>query len=163
MDMKQRPFWKEKSLHEMTPAEWEALCSRCGICCLNRFRDGKTGKVFFTRIACRFLNLDRCICTVYGKPFHTMPSCGKITAGNVHKLRWLPATCGYRSVAEGRDLQWWHPLISGDPDTVHEAGVSIRNKAVSERSIALRELEAYMMKTPNTVPWSEGEEETRHV
>ncbi len=136
----------------MTRAEWESLCSRCGICCLNRFKDGKTGKVFFTRIACRFLDLDRCTCTVYEKPFYTVPACEKMTPENIGSLRWLPATCGYRSVAEGRDLEWWHPLISGNPDTVHQAGVSIRNKAVSEASIGLNEFEKYIMKTPNTVP-----------
>ncbi len=150
--MKRHSFWKEKPLHELTTVEWESLCSRCGICCLNRFKDGKTGKVYFTRIACRFLDIDRCTCTVYEKPFYTVPTCGKITPDNVHKLRWLPPTCGYRSVAEGRDLEWWHPLISGNPDAVHQSGVSIRNKVISECSIALSEFEKYVITKPNTIP-----------
>lgn len=146
------PFWKQKSLREMTSAEWESLCSRCGICCLNRLTDRKTGKVFFTKIACRFLDPDRCTCTVYAKPFYSVPECEKITPENVGKIRWLPKTCGYRCAAEGRDLEWWHPLISGHPTTVHQAGISIRNRVVSEHSIPLNEFENYIMKQPNTIP-----------
>lgn len=146
------PFWKQKPLGDLTSAEWESLCSKCGICCLNRLTDRKTGKVFFTKIACRFLDLDRCTCTVYAKPFFSIPECDKITPDNIGKLKWLPKTCGYRCAAEGRDLEWWHPLISGQSATVHQAGISVRNRVVSERSIPLNEFKSYIMDRPNTIP-----------
>jgi len=151
-DRNQPPFWKIKSLHQMTETEWESLCARCGICCLNRFKDAKTGKVHYTRIACRFLDLEACTCRVYGKPFFSVPECEKMTPETIVKLKWLPFTCGYRCVAEGRELAWWHPLISGDPNTVHRAGVSVRDKVISEVSIPLGELERFIIKQPHTPP-----------
>jgi len=136
----------------MTETEWESLCCRCGICCLNRFKDAKTGKVFFTLLSCRFLDLERCLCSVYEKPFHTVPECEKMTPDKIIKLKWLPKTCGYRSIAEGRELEWWHPLVSGDPNTVHQAGISVRSRAVSEKTIPLGDLERYIIRKPDTFP-----------
>jgi uncharacterized protein len=146
------PFWKEKPLEAMTDPEWESLCCGCGICCLNRLHNRSTGKVYYTTISCRYLDLHRCRCTVYAKPFYTIPECEKMTPKIIRKLRWLPKTCGYRSVAEGRGLAWWHPLVSGDPDTVHQAGISVRNKVISETAIKPNELDHYIIRKPNTAP-----------
>jgi hypothetical protein len=144
--MKKRSKRNSVSLHGMADQDWEALCCRCGICCLHRFRDQKTGKVRFTAIACRHLNPETCRCTVYEHRFETERDCNKVTPENVLELNWLPKTCGYRTVAEGRDLEWWHPLVSGDPETVHEAGISLRNKGViSEQDVIAGDILRYLV------------------
>ncbi|MEW6670150.1 MAG: YcgN family cysteine cluster protein [Thermodesulfobacteriota bacterium] len=125
-----QPFWKIKALHEMTGSEWESLCSGCGICCLHRFREGKSGKIRFTAVACRHLDLKTCRCRIYANRFRLERDCKKIYPENILKLTWLPKTCGYRTVAEGRDLSPWHPLISGNPASVHHAGISIKNREI---------------------------------
>ena len=150
MNHKPLPFWKTKTLKEMTRQEWESLCSGCGICCLHRFHNQKTGKVFFTSIACKFLDTERCHCTVYERRFQQEPDCEEITPDNLITLKWLPKTCGYRSVADGRDLEWWHPLISGDPDTVHQADISMQNKVISEENVQPGDVLKYMIKRPST-------------
>lgn len=125
-----QPFWKTKSLHEMTDEEWESLCCKCGICCLNRFHDAASGQVYITSIACRNLDLETCLCTIYPNRLQIDRECRKITPDNIYKLKWLPKTCGYLTVAEKRNFEWWHPLISGSAETVHQVGISIRNKQI---------------------------------
>jgi uncharacterized cysteine cluster protein YcgN (CxxCxxCC family) len=130
-----RPFWKEKTLAEMTPAEWESLCDGCGQCCLLKFEDEDTGSIAITTIACHLLDLDSCRCRNYANRGHLVPDCVKLKPDQVAGLSWLPESCAYRLVAEGRDLHWWHPLVSGDPGSVHDAGFSVRGFAVSEKDI----------------------------
>ena len=127
------PYWRTKTLDEMTREEWEALCDGCARCCLIKLEDADTGEIAYTDIACRLLDLGRCRCTRYRQRLRLVPDCVDLTPENVRKLGWLPSTCAYRLLAEGRDLAWWHPLVSGDPETVHEAGISVRDRAVSER------------------------------
>jgi len=129
------PFWKKKTLSEMTKQEWESLCDGCGLCCLNRFEDMETGGIITTSVSCRYLDLITCQCTVYGKRFTVNPDCVKLRANNMKKLSWLPRTCAYKILFEDRELKWWHPLVSGNPDTVHTSGISVRDKAVSEAHI----------------------------
>jgi len=144
-----QPFWKVKSLAEMTEKEWEALCCKCGICCLHRFREGRSGKAFITSVACRHLDLNSCRCRIYDQRFRIERECKKISPDNIFKLRWLPKTCGYRTVAEGRDLSPWHPLLSGDSESVHQAGISIRNKGIiSELDIVAGDLLKYLLTQP---------------
>ena len=130
--MIREPFWKSKSLRLMTKEEWESLCDGCGLCCLNRFGDSQTGRIITTAVSCAHLDLKTCRCLIYETRFQVNPECCKLRAANIKKLSWLPRTCAYRTLTEGRELAWWHPLVSGDPDTVHAAGISVRNKAVSE-------------------------------
>lgn len=130
-----KPFWKTKRLDEMSEAEWESLCDGCGQCCLFKLEDADTGELALTDVACRWLDHDRCACSDYENRQINVPDCVKLTPENAGALRWMPQTCGYRLVAEGKDLYWWHPLVSGNPDSVHEAGVSIRGKAVSEDQV----------------------------
>jgi uncharacterized cysteine cluster protein YcgN (CxxCxxCC family) len=129
------PFWETKELEEMTHAEWESLCDGCGQCCLVKLEDEDSTDIHVTKLACKLLDIGSCRCSDYVNRQKKMSDCLAITPENVRTLRWLPATCGYRLVAEGRDLAWWHPLISGDPDTVHKAGISVRNFARSEKGV----------------------------
>jgi uncharacterized cysteine cluster protein YcgN (CxxCxxCC family) len=130
-----KPFWETKTLEEMTTAEWESLCDGCGRCCLNKLEDEDTGEIVLTRLACSLLDIGQCRCSDYANRFDKMPDCINLTPEKVRTLKWLPATCGYRRVKEGRGLAWWHPLISGDPDTVHQAGISVRGFARSEKGV----------------------------
>jgi hypothetical protein len=133
--MADAPFWKQKTLAEMTRAEWESLCDGCGKCCLNKIDDPKTGRPRFTDIACRLLDIDTCRCTAYEDRTRFVPECRVITPGNASRADLLPSTCAYRLLAEGQDLPDWHPLVSGHPESVHRAGVSVRGRAVSEREV----------------------------
>jgi len=133
--MAEAPFWKRKTLVEMTRAEWESLCDGCGKCCLNKIDDPATGRARFTDVACRLLDLDTCRCTAYAERTRFVPECRVIMPGNASRADLLPSTCAYRLLAEGKDLPEWHPLVSGDPATVHQAGVSVRGRAVSEREV----------------------------
>ncbi|MDA8232992.1 MAG: YcgN family cysteine cluster protein [Magnetospirillum sp.] len=127
------PFWRSKALAELTPREWESLCDGCGKCCLHKLEDADAdGVYYYTNVACRLLNLGTCRCKDYeGRRSH-VPDCVQLTADAVAGLGWLPSSCAYRLLAEGKDLPWWHPLVSGDPETVHSAGISVRGRAIAE-------------------------------
>jgi uncharacterized cysteine cluster protein YcgN (CxxCxxCC family) len=134
--MARKPFWQTKTLEQMTPAEWESLCDGCGLCCLIRFEDEDTGEIIPTRVACKLFDGQLCRCSDYAGRKKHVPDCIKLTPGNIEDLLWMPKSCAYRRLHEGRDLAWWHPLISGDPESVHDAGVSIRGQTISEASLA---------------------------
>jgi uncharacterized protein len=131
-----RPFWQTKTLAEMSREEWESLCDGCGRCCLVRFEDEETGEIIPTRIACRLLDTQTCACSNYPRRKRYVPDCIKLTAGKIKDLTWMPRSCAYRRLHEGRGLASWHPLVSGDPDSVHHAGVSVRGQVVSETALA---------------------------
>lgn len=130
--MAEEPFWRRKTLAEMTRGEWESLCDGCAKCCLAKLEDDDTGEISYTEVACRLLDLGTCRCTDYANRKRFVPDCVVLTARTVTRLTWLPSTCAYRLISEGKDLEWWHPLVSGDPETVHRAGVSVRGRAVPE-------------------------------
>lgn len=144
-DVPSKPYWETTALEEMTPEQWERLCDGCGRCCLNKLEDEDTGDVVLTRLACRLLDIGACRCSDYAHRFDKMPDCINLTPQKVRELRWLPATCGYRRVKEGRGLAWWHPLVSGDPETVHQAGISVRSFARSEKGIAEHSFARYII------------------
>ena len=129
----EQPFWQTKTLDEMSKSEWESLCDGCAKCCLNKLENETTGEIQYTDIACRLLDTELCRCVSYDDRKRFVPDCRILTPAAVRQLEWLPSTCAYRLVDEGKDLFWWHPLVSGDPDTVHQAGVSVRGRVVSER------------------------------
>lgn len=144
-DGEPKPFWETKRLQDMSPAEWDSLCDGCGQCCLNKIEDEDTGKIFLTRLACSLLDIGSCRCKDYENRFARMPDCLSIDMKAVKKLRWLPESCAYRRLHEGRGLAWWHPLVSGDPESVHQAGVSVRSWARSDKGIPESEIARYII------------------
>jgi uncharacterized cysteine cluster protein YcgN (CxxCxxCC family) len=155
--MEELPFWKRKTLAEMNTAEWESLCDGCGLCCLNKLEEWDTGDVYFTSIRCKLLDDGSCRCSSYPNRWDFVPDCVQLTKENVSEIAWLPPTCGYRLIDEGRDLYWWHPLISGDPETVHQAGISARGRTVSEEGIDIEDYEDYVVDWPLTVGYQPEE------
>ena len=134
--MGDRPYWETKRLDEMSTEEWERLCDGCGLCCLVRFEDEETGEVIPTKVHCKLFDPNACACSDYANRKTHVPDCIKLTPGNIEALEWMPRSCAYRRLYEGRPLAWWHPLVSGDPETVHQAGVSVRGQTVSEETLA---------------------------
>ena len=132
----------------MTRSEWESLCDGCGRCCLNKLEDEDTGKFLYTRAACKLLDIGTCQCTDYPNRAKRVPDCVTLTPQNVPELGWLPESCAYRRLDEGRGLAWWHPLVSGTPNTVREAGISVENEAYTEEGITVDELVHHIWKLP---------------
>ena len=128
------PFWQRKSLAEMTDAEWESLCDGCGRCCLVKLEDEDTAATYFTDVGCRLLDGQTCRCRDYPRRSEKVDDCVRLTAKVVHEIKWLPPTCAYRLLDEGKDLYWWHPLVSGRPETVIEAGISAAGRVSATES-----------------------------
>lgn len=146
------PFWERKKLADMTPAEWESLCDGCARCCLIKLEDEDTGEIETTNLVCRLLDQQKCQCTDYPNRTKRVPTCIKLTPGNVGAIKWMPTSCAYRRLAEGRGLAFWHPLVSGDPESVHTFGMSVRDKVISEDGIPEDEWEDYL------AIWEDGED-----
>lgn len=130
------PFWRRKTLGQMTAREWESLCDGCGLCCLVRFEDEETGEIIPTRVHCKLFDAQSCRCGDYANRHKYVPECIKLTPHNIEALQWMPRSCAYRRLHEGQDLPAWHPLVTGDPESTHRAGVSIRGETVSEDALA---------------------------
>jgi len=145
-------FWETKTLAEMTPSEWESLCDGCGRCCLVKLEDEDTAEIWFTDVACALLDRDACRCSDYENRTSRMPDCVALTPKAIGELTWLPPTCAYRLIDEGKALYWWHPLVSGDTDTVHAAGVSVRGRTLGEDDVPQDELEDRIVEWPLEAP-----------
>lgn len=130
-----RPFWEVKRLSQMNRREWESLCDGCARCCLVRFEDEETGEVIPTRAACRLLDCATGRCSNYAERKRHVPDCIKLTPRNVAALTWMPTTCAYRRLHEGRGLPGWHPLVTGDPDSTRKAGVTVAGRVFSETAL----------------------------
>ena len=140
----QNAFWKNKTLRQMSPSEWEALCDGCGKCCLVKLIDDLTDDLHYTTVACKLLDCESCRCGDYENRKSLVEDCVILSPRLIEKLHWMPTTCAYRLIYEGKDLYWWHPLISGSPNTVHEAGISVRGRVISEREVKDSELPKYI-------------------
>lgn len=151
-------FWRVKTLEQMTDAEWESLCDGCGRCCLVKLEEdipeedivaGANPDIYFTDVGCRLLDTQTCRCRDYAHRSDKVDDCVRLTPAVVRDIGWLPPTCAYRLLAEGHDLYWWHPLVSGDPETVHQAGVSVRGRVgASEDDVSPDELEERIVSWP---------------
>ena len=144
------PFWKTKPLSAMSESEWESLCDGCGKCCLHKLQDEDTDRIHLTQVACRLLDLESCRCTRYTERRRFVPACVRVRPETIASLT-LPSSCAYRVLAEGGELASWHPLVSGEPASVHAAGKSIRAWAVSERDVPDDELQDYVIAEEQ--PW----------
>lgn len=139
-------FWENLPLDELSVAEWEALCDGCAKCCLTKLLDSDTDEVHFTAVACRQLNAETCRCRDYARRRSIVAGCIKVSLDM--DWRWLPTTCAYRLRAENKPLPDWHPLVSGSPRSVHQAGVSVRGKVVPEDSVHPAELQRFIVRWP---------------
>ncbi len=137
-------FWEQKNLDELNREEWEALCDGCGRCCLLKIEDEDTGELFYTNVICEIHDDKNGCCTRYADRSLLVPDCIKVTPEVARTEKWLPDTCAYRLLAEGKPLFDWHPLISGNPDSVGEAGMSVRGKVVSEQYVHPDELPEHL-------------------
>ena len=143
--MSEPRFWEAKSLDEMNREEWEALCDGCGRCCLLKIEDEDSGELYYTNVVCEFHDSERCRCTAYRQRSELVPDCIQVTPEVAREQKWLPDTCAYRLLAEGKALFDWHPLISGDPDSIHRAGITVRDKVVSEQYVHPDELPEHLV------------------
>tara|TARA_B100000767_G_scaffold50187_1_gene45276 strand:- start:403 stop:861 length:459 start_codon:yes stop_codon:yes gene_type:complete len=128
-------FWETKSLKQMTKYEWESLCDGCGKCCLHKLEDIDTGEVSISNVACSFLDEETCNCKDYSNREKNVPDCISLDLKNIKKLQWLPETCAYRLIDEGKSLYNWHHLISGSKSTIHEYGMSVRDYSINESKL----------------------------
>jgi uncharacterized protein len=143
--MSDLPFWESKTLDELTHEEWEALCDNCGRCCLFKLQDEETGEIFYTNVVCRLMDLNTCCCTTYKERSTLVPTCLTLTPEMVRTLNWLPETCAYHLVAQGKKLPWWHPLISGNPGTPRKAGISVQGNIIPEADANMDRLDDYVI------------------
>ena len=143
--MSNTPFWKTKNLEQMSFDEWESLCDGCGRCCLHKLEDEETDEVYYTSVACQLLDTQSCQCRDYDNRKTLVPECTKLTIADIPHFHWLPATCAYRLVSEGKELPQWHQLVSGSAESIHAAGISVRRYARSERAIPEEDWEDYII------------------
>ena len=139
------PFWATKSFAEMTDEEWESLCDHCGKCCLHKLEDEDTGDVYYTKVICRAFDLKKGQCGSYADRQEVVPECLVIDKDNLDQYPWLPKTCAYRLLAEGKPLRNWHPLVSGNRDSVIQAKIAVHQKVVHESDVDVEQLEEYVV------------------
>lgn len=145
--MSERPFWETKSLSEMNRTEWESLCDGCAKCCVHKLEDEDTGLVHYTDVVCRYLDQKKCRCTVYEKRRKLVPTCLQLEPGELDNLHWMPSTCAYRLLHEGRKLPIWHPLITGDRKAIIASSNTVTGKVISEEYVHEEDWQDHI------VPW----------
>lgn len=139
-------FWETKALTEMDQGEWESLCDGCAKCCLHKLEDEDSGDILYTRVVCRYLDQQHCRCRHYEERQQLAPACVCLKPEDVNTFHWLPSTCAYRLIAEGKGLPEWHHLISGSRTSVHEQGISVRGRVVSEEFVHPAGMEEHIVR-----------------
>lgn len=140
-----QPPWVSKPFTEMSQAEWESLCDGCAKCCLHKLEDHDTGEIFYTNVACELLDDHKCQCRDYDNRLSLVADCLKLTPENLPQQQWLPSTCAYRLLLNGAPLPYWHPLVSGDSQSVHNEGMSVRGRVLPEESVHEDDLEDHII------------------
>jgi len=142
----ENPFWQVKKLSELSQREWESLCDGCGKCCLHKLQDEETEALVFTSISCQYLDTDNCQCRVYSRRKEYVPDCLHLNASSLEGVhQWLPTTCAYRLLNEGKSLPSWHPLVCGDAQTIHLQHISVRDKVISEEKVSEDDWQDYVI------------------
>ena len=149
--MKEKPFWETVALEDMSAEQWESLCDGCGKCCLLKLEDEDTLEISYTSVGCKLLDCTSCQCTDYKNRQKHVPDCVKLTPDVIDELHWMPPSCAYRLLSEGKDLPDWHPLVSGETESVVRAGMSIRDRFVSEEEIDMDDICDYIVDWPKLV------------
>lgn len=145
------PFWKRKTLEEMTRAEWESLCDGCAKCCLVKLEDEDTLEILFTDAVCKLLDGNSCRCTDYANRSKLVPDCVHLTPKIIREVNWMPPSCAYRLIAEGKDLPSWHPLVSGETESVHRAGMSVRGRTICESEVEFEDICDHIVEWPTEI------------
>ena len=138
-------FWNTKELSELSTEEWESLCDGCGRCCLQKLEDSDTGQLFYTNLACRLLDQNTCRCRDYPRRLQRVSGCIELRPTAKEQFSWLPHSCAYRRLAERRPLPGWHPLLSGTPESVRDAGISVAGNTVCETGVSPDDIEDYII------------------
>jgi uncharacterized cysteine cluster protein YcgN (CxxCxxCC family) len=146
--MARNPFWREKAIKDLNPEEWEALCDGCARCCLQKLEDDATGEIYYTQVVCDLLDEETCRCGDYVNRSHRVPECVVLKPAILDQLHWMPSTCAYRLLAQGEDLPEWHPLVTGDRNSTHLAGMSVRGRVYRLSEICEDDLEDYIVDWP---------------
>jgi hypothetical protein len=147
-----RNFWEIKTLEQMNLKEWESLCDGCGLCCLVKIEDDESGEVFNTSVSCKQLNIESCRCHDYKNRLADVPMCIQLTSDNLPDLNWLPESCAYKRLYENQPLPLWHPLVTGDKNSVHEAGFSAKWFAQSEEYVHPDQLVDFIIESFSVAP-----------
>lgn len=142
---KKKPFWETKSLAEMTRKEWESLCDGCAKCCLHKLEDTDSGEVWYTRVVCKYLDQEKCQCTVYSKREKLVHDCMVLSLDNLADLDWMPGTCAYRLVHEGKPLPAWHPLLTGNRNDIIATDNTVTGKVISEEYVHVDGFEEHII------------------
>ena len=146
---KTEAFWKTTALKSMSREQWESLCDGCGKCCLHKLEDEDSGEIAYTRVICRYFEESSCRCQVYSERKKLVPDCVVLRPDNLQSLPWMPETCAYRLLYEGKDLPEWHPLLTGDRQAIHEAGNTVTGKVISEEFVHEDGFEEHVVKWVN--------------
>lgn len=146
------PFWQEKSMQEMSQEEWESLCDRCGKCCLQKLQDDETDEIYYTNLACQYLNIQHCQCQVYPQRLEKVAACADLTLDKLEEFSWLPDTCSYRVLSETGDLPNWHPLVTGSHREMIRQGLRVSAYAVSENSVAEEDWDTHLIRWVHGMP-----------
>ena len=128
----------------MNKNEWESLCDKCGKCCVIKLEDFDTQEVHYTNVSCKLLCEKSASCKDYENRKSIVPDCIILSPDNLKDLKWMPETCAYKLLNEGKNLPYWHPLLSGNDKEIVNSGNSVKNRVTNENEIKIKNLPDYI-------------------